>query len=249
MRIAVAGGTGVVGAQVVSRARERGHDVVVLSRATGVDVRAGTGLADRLAGVDAVVDCLNVKTNSRARATSFFTTTSRNLLAAEEAAGVSHHVLLSIVGIDRVGFAYYRAKVEQERVVEASGRPATILRATQFHEFGAQLLERTRVGPVALAPRMLAAPVAAGEVATALVDLAEGEPLADTVEIGGPDRIDVPTMIRRLLAARGSRLLVVPMSLPGGGAGARTGALTPDDPWRTGEQRYDDWLASGQPAG
>jgi uncharacterized protein YbjT (DUF2867 family) len=245
MRIAVAGGTGVVGAQVVARAGERGHDVVVLSRAAGVDVRAGTGLADRLAGVDAVVDCLNIKTNSRARATAFFTETTRSLLTAEKDAGVPHHVLLSIVGIDRVGSAYYRAKLEQERLVEAAGRPYTILRATQFHEFGAQLLERTRLGPAVVAPRMLAAPVAAAEVATALVDLAEGAPRDGTVEIGGQERIDVPTMIRRLLAVRGPRLLVVPVPLPGGGAPARAGALVPDEPWRTGEQRYDDWLAAG----
>jgi uncharacterized protein YbjT (DUF2867 family) len=245
MRIAVAGGTGVVGAQVVAQAEERGHQALALSRATGVDVRAGTGLADRLAGVDVVVDCLNIKTSSRSRATAFFTATTRNLLAAEEVAGVRHHVVLSIVGIDRVRFAYYRAKLAQERLVQSSGRPFTILRAAQFHEFGAQLLERARVGPVVAAPRMLSAPVAAGEVATALIDLAEGEPLGGIVDIGGPEPLDVPTMIRRLLAVRGPRLQVVPVPLPGLGRPARTGALVPEDPWRAGEQRYDDWLAAG----
>jgi uncharacterized protein YbjT (DUF2867 family) len=245
MRVAVAGGTGVVGAHVVGQLEARGHEAVVLSRATGVDVQAGTGLADRLAGADVAIDCLNVRTNSRARATRFFTRTTRALLTAEEAAGVGHHVVLSVVGTDRVGAAYYRAKLAQEEAVAASGRPATVLRATQFHEFGAQLLDRTRVGPVVVAPRMLSAPVAAAEVATALVDLAEAGHGPGTVEIGGPERIEVPTMIRRLLRARQRRLLVVPVPLPGGAAAARSGALVPDHPWRTGTQRYDDWLAAG----
>ncbi|MEU3473853.1 NAD(P)H-binding protein [Rhodococcus sp. NPDC006774] len=139
MKLAVAGGTGTVGVHVVEVARQRGHEVVVLSRSAGVDLVSGSGLSDALAGVDAVVDVASTQTISAKESMSFFAAVTRNLLTAEGAAGVGHHVALSIVGIDRAPHSYYAGKVEQERIIRAGTVPWTILRATQFHEFAGQI--------------------------------------------------------------------------------------------------------------
>ncbi len=243
LHIAVAGGTGQVGTHVTAVARARGHRVVSLSRGEGVDLTDGSGLGERLAGVDAVIDCLSIQTGSTRVATDFFTTTSRVLLEAGREAGVSHHLTLSIVGIDQIGFGYYRGKVAQEAVVKESDRPHTILRATQFHEFAEQMVERMGFGPVVVIPRMLVETVAAAEVAEALVDLAEERPRTDTVELAGPSSGWMPDLVRRLLRHRGRRTLVVPVPMPGAGRAAASGALTPAGvPWRRGRQEYDDWL-------
>ena len=244
MRVAVAGGTGTVGRHVVDELRRRGHETVVLTRSTGADVRRRESLAEPLAGAEAVVDCLNVATTRGRVAADFFTTTTRNLAAAGAEAGVARHVVLSIVGIDRTPTGYYRAKLAQEAAARESAVPVTILRATQFHEFPAQLLAQLRTGPVVFAPRMTSAPVAAAEVACALVDLVEQPPAAGTVELGGPERLDIADLIARLAVARGVRARVVPLRLPGaGGRAMRSGELVPDSPWRTGTQTWDEWLA------
>ncbi len=175
MRIAVAGATGVVGAYVVEEARRRGHDVVPLARSLGVDVAVGDGLDEALAGVDVVIDVLST-TEGGEKARAFYERTTTNLLRAEERVGVGHHLALSIVGIDGVPFGYYEAKVRQEELVEAGPVPWTILRATQFHEFAGQLLDRMGTRVVAPVPRMLSQPIAAVEVAAALVDRAESRP-------------------------------------------------------------------------
>ncbi len=161
MKIAVAGGTGAVGRHVVDVARETGHESVVLTRSTGVDLVAGEGLADALPGVDAVIDVASVQTMSDAASRAFFGAVTRNLLAAETAAGVGHHVALSIVGVDDAPYAYYAGKVLQEQLVEAGPVPWTILRATQFHEFAAQLHARMRFGPIVVVPALQSQPVAA----------------------------------------------------------------------------------------
>ena len=250
MRIVVAGGTGLVGRLLVAELERRGHSTVVLARSAGIDVRRGDGVADALAGADVVVDCLNVATTRGAVATEFFTSTTRSLVAAERAVGVGRHVLLSIVGIDRTPLPYYRAKLAQEEAARAgtgagAGAPElTVLRATQFHEFPGQLLGQLRRGPLVPVPRMLSAPVAAAEVAVALADLVDQPPDQQTVEIGGPQRLAMPDLVRRLARARGLRAAVVPLPLPGAtGRALRSGALVPDDPWRTGVQTWSDWLA------
>lgn len=244
MKIAIAGATGVVGRHVADAAAAQGHDVVPLARSLGVDVLTGDGLAARLEGVDAVVDCLNVATTRKRPAVDFFTTTTDNLLAAGERAGVGHHVLLSIVGIDKVPFGYYDGKVAQERRVRDSGRPATMLRATQFHEFAEQMLERAKVGPLVVAPKMLSAPVAAREVGAALVELAAGAPQAETLEIGGPERLEMSDLVARVAKARRAGK-VVATRLPGAAGKAMTaGHLVPSSPWRTGTQTWDDWFES-----
>ncbi|KNX37110.1 SDR family oxidoreductase [Luteipulveratus halotolerans] len=245
MKIAVAGGTGVVGTHVVREAEYAGHEVLSLSRSTGVDLTSGTGLAEHLRGVDAVIDCLSVETVKRKVAVDFFTTTTRTLLDAEQAAGVPHHLVLSIVGVDRVRYGHYDGKVAQEHAVRDSGRPFTILRATQFHEFAEQMSRRGRLGPIIAMPRIAAAPVAAREVAQALLDLAGLPPAGRTYELGGPERRDLVDMARALARRTGRRTPVVPLVVPGAASKAmRSGALVPHDPWRTGVETYDAWLAS-----
>ncbi|RNL61094.1 3-beta hydroxysteroid dehydrogenase [Nocardioides marmoriginsengisoli] len=244
MKIAVAGGTGVVGSVLVDQLAAAGHEPVVLARGAGVDLLTGDGLAGRLDGVDAVVDVTSIATTRGGPATEFFTRTTGTLLDAGRAAGVRHHVLLSIVGIDVTPFGYYVGKVAQERLVEDAPVPSTIIRATQFHEFADQMIDRSGFGPVVFAPVMQAAPIAAGEVAALLAGIATGAPQGRAGDVRGPEELSVPEMTRRLLRRRGSRRLVVPAPLPGkAGRAMRGGALIPDDPGTVGTQTFDQWLA------
>ena len=243
VRIAVAGATGVVGRHVVAELGRRGHEVVALARSHGVDIMRPDGLADHLAGVDAVIDTLGITTTRRKPATEFFVTTTRNLLDAERAAGVKRHVLLSIVGIDGSSFGYYRAKVAQEEAAQAVDPSVTILRATQFHECADQMLERAKAGPVVVVPHMRSATVAASEVAAALVDLAE-HPRSGKVEIGGPEEHDMPDLVRQVAEAKDVRSRVIAVKLPGAAGRAMTdGSLIPKNPWRVGTQTFDEWLS------
>jgi uncharacterized protein YbjT (DUF2867 family) len=242
--IAVAGGTGAVGRHVVDSVRRLGHRPVVISRSGGVDLVTGEGVDDALAGVDAVIDVTNIVTQNRGRATAFFETATRHLLAAEERQGVGHHVLLSIVGIDRVGLGYYRAKLAQEHLVRTGPVPWTILRASQFHEFAAQMLGD---GPVALVPSMLSQPVAAREVADELVRRATAPATGMAPELAGPQQERVPDMARRLATARGKRGLVLTVPVPGAtGRGMRSGALLPTGRGPRGRQTFDEWLTDAQ---
>lgn len=246
MLIAVAGGTGVVGTYVVSALERAGHEAVVLSRAAGIDLEAGTGLDDALAGVDGVVDVSNVATQSRRRSIAFFASATGHLLEAGARAGVGHHVVLSIVGSDRVDLGYYAGKREQERLTEAGPLPWSILRATQFHEFAGQVLAQTP-GPVAVVPRMRTQPVAASDVAAALAALVLGPPVGRSVELAGPREEYLPDMARRLLAARGARRKVVAVRLPArGGAAMADGGLLPGTDAQLSQQTFDDWLGAGQ---
>lgn len=240
MRIAVAGGTGVVGRHVVEVARERGHEVVVLSRSEGVDLTTGAGLIDRLAGVDAVIDTSNRPVQKRAEAEAFFRAVTRHLLEAERRARVGHHVVLSIVGIDGVDSGYYAGKRLQERVVAEGEVPWTVLRATQFHEFAEQVLQFARIGPFSLVPRMTSQPVAAREVAEALVDAEEAGPAGRSPDLAGPEVHQMVDLARRV--AHGRR--VVPVPLPGAaGRAMRSGALLPTGPGPRGRITFDAWLA------
>jgi uncharacterized protein YbjT (DUF2867 family) len=241
MKIAVAGGTGVVGRHVVEVARERGHGVVVLSRGEGVDLMTGAGLAERLAGVDAVIDTSNQTSQKREESEAFFGGVTRHLLAAEQAAGVGHHVVLSIVGIDDVDTGYYAGKRLQERLAEHGDVPWTVLRATQFHEFAEQALGFARIGPYSLVPRMLSQPVAAREVAEHLVDLAVAEPAGRAPDLAGPERLQMVDLSRKVAAGR-RRVVGVP--LPGAaGRAMRSGALCPTGPGPRGRTTFDAWLA------
>jgi uncharacterized protein YbjT (DUF2867 family) len=243
MRVAVAGGTGLTGRHVVAELAAHGHEPVVLARSRGVDAVAGPGLDEALESVDVTIDVTNVRTTRRKAATGFFEAAGRHLLAAEERAGVRHHVALSIVGIDRVDLGYYAGKRRQEEVLAAGRVPWTVLRATQFHEFAEQMLAMP--GPVALVPRMLSRPVAVAEAAAELVRLAVEHPRGMAPELAGPREERMPELVRRLLRARGGRRLVLPLPLPGAtGRAMAEGGLLPTSDGPRGTITFDQWLSA-----
>ena len=244
MRIAVAGGTGAVGRHVVEEAVARGHEVVVLTRSSGTDLTNGDGLVDALAGVDAVVDVVSTRTQKKEAARAFFGSVTTNLLAAEADAGVGHHVVLSIVGIDRVPSGYYEGKLLQEELTTAGAVPWSILRATQFHEFAEQALGVAAVGPFSLVPRMTTQPIAAFEVAAALVDLVEAGPQGRVPDLAGPEKRELVDLSRLVNHERRLGRRVVGVRLPGAwGRGMRSGALTPAADGPRGTWTFEKWLS------
>ncbi|MDE8668195.1 NAD(P)H-binding protein [Pseudarthrobacter sp. H3Y2-7] len=243
MNIAVAGGTGTVGRHVVSIARARGHHVISLSRAAGVDLVSGDGLAQALNGVDAVIDVANTSTLNGKKSVEFFTTVTGNLLRQEKAAGVRHHVALSIVGTEKAAAGYYAGKLAQETLVSKSDVPWTILRATQFHEFAGQMLRRSSVGPLVLVPRMVTQPVAAREVAEALVEAAEAGPRGRIPDLGGPERKQLAELVRAVAQKEGRKRRVIEFTAPGPlWRSMRNGSLVPEAGAAVGRQTFSDWL-------
>jgi uncharacterized protein YbjT (DUF2867 family) len=241
-QVAVAGGTGAVGRHIVDALTQAGHKVTVLARSTGVDLLASEGLVAALGSVSVVIDVSNSPASSRRKAVEFFDRATTNLLSAERQAGVRHHVALSIVGIDRVDLGYYLSKRRQEELVRAGDVPWTILRATQFHEFPAQLADRVP-GPLLPVPTMTTQPVAAREVAQTLIELALAEPTGQITELAGPEVHQMPDLARRLLRARGAHRAVLPIRLPGRLGRALAGdGLLPTDGARRGTQTFSDWL-------
>jgi uncharacterized protein YbjT (DUF2867 family) len=244
MRIAVAGGTGVVGRHTVEAVRAAGHEAVVLARSTGVDLTTGTGLVEALTGADTVIDAANVVTNSRRKSVAYFDVATRNLIAAATRTGTRHIVALSIIGIDRVPLAYYAGKQRQEQLLAQAGVPYSILRASQFHEFAGQVLDRVP-GPIALVPKMRTQPVAAAEVGQLLATLATGAPTPMT-QLAGPQEEQLPALARRLLHARGSHRPIWSPTLPAkGGKEMATGGNLPTGDYRRGTQTFDEWLQGG----
>ncbi|PPK92423.1 uncharacterized protein YbjT (DUF2867 family) [Kineococcus xinjiangensis] len=249
MRIVVLGGTGVVGRHVVAALRASGHEAVVASRSTGVDLLTGAGLDAALEGAGAVVDASTVATSRARTAVEFFTRSAEHVLAAEVRAGVRHHVVVSIVGLERVPLGYYAGKLAQERAVLAGPVPVSILRATQFHEFAGQMLDRMAFGPVAAVPVARVQPVAARDVGAALADLALGNPVGRAPEMAGPEVFHLPDLARRTAAARGARVRVLPLRLPGAaGRAMAAGALCPDGAFTCGSTPFAQWLAGSGPA-
>jgi len=244
MRLAVAGGTGTVGRHVVDVARERGHDVVVLSRSAGVDLITGAGIAQALDGRDAVIDVSSVLTQSAKESSEFYQRATTNLLAAEDTANVPHHVALSIVGSDKAPFGYYAGKKVQEQLVIAGRVPWTIIRATQFHEFAQQLYGQIKLGPINLVPKMISQPIAAREVGQRLVNLAEGEPVGRTADIAGPEVLRMVNMVRAYAEATDGRGPILEVTLPGGfGKAMRNGTLLAGPAADHGTQTYAEWIA------
>jgi uncharacterized protein YbjT (DUF2867 family) len=240
--VAVAGGTGAVGRHVVGALTQAGHEVTVIARSAGVDLLTGKGLTEALEPASVVIDVSNPRSSSKRKAVRFFGQGTANLLAAERQAGVHHHVALSIVGSDRVDLGYYFGKRRQEELIRAGDIPWTILRATQFHEFPAQLAERVP-GPVLPVPVMTTQPVAAKEVAQVLAELAVADPAGRVTEMSGPQVHQMPDLARRLLHARGSHRAVLPVRLPGRvGRDLAGDGLLPAGEGRRGTLTFDRWL-------
>ena len=223
----------------------KGDEAVVLSRAGGTDLTAGSGLRERLEGVDVVVDVTNTSGTQR-RATDFFEAVAGNLQRLGADAGVRHVVTVSIVGIDRAsGFGYYAAKLAHEAAATSGTVPASIVRATQFHEFPGQVLARSRRGPVALVPRMRVQSVSARAVAERLVSVAGGAPPAGTVQVAGPEERDLVDLARGVLDREGSRVRVLAVRIPGAaGRAMAAGALLPESAFDVIGPTFDEWLAS-----
>src|SRR6266481_2441778 len=201
MKIVVIGGSGLIGTKLVNNLRRQGYEVVAASPDSGVNTLTGEGLAEALAGAQVVVDLANSPSFEDTAVMKFFETSSRNLLAAEAAAGVRHHVALCIVGTDRLpDSGYLRAKMAQERLIKASGIPYTILRSTQFFEFMGRVADSFSDGKTVRVPPALVQPIFSGDVVAALADLVLGAPANDTLEVAGPEKLRFDELIRRVLA-------------------------------------------------
>src|SRR5262245_38415817 len=189
MKIVVIGGTGLIGSKLVNNLRQRGHEVVAASPSSGVNAVTGMGLAGALAGARVVVDVSNSPSWEDKAVLAFFETSTRNLLAAEETAGVGHHVALSVVGTERLlDSGYFRAKMAQEKLIEASKVPYTLVRATQFFEFLGSIAQSATEGQTVHLPPVMFQPIASDDVAAAMADFTVGAPVNGRVEIAGPER-------------------------------------------------------------
>ena len=245
MKIVVIGGTGLIGSKVVSKLREQGNEAVPAAPNTGVNTLTGEGLAEVLKGADVVVDVSNSPSFEDAAVLNFFTTSTTNLLQAEAAAGVRHHVALSVVGTDRLSESgYMRAKVAQEKLIEQSSIPYSIVHATQFFEFMKGIADGATVGDtVRLAP-VLIQPTAAEDVATEVAKVAVGAPVNGIVEVSGPEQFRLDEIVRRYLAAGADRRSVIADAHAryyGAELGERT--LVPDGNASIGGTRFEDWLS------
>lgn len=250
LKIVVIGGSGLIGKKLVNNLRHRGHDVVAASPSSGVDTLTGEGLDRALAGAQVVVDVANSPSFEDKAVMEFFETSGRNLLAAEANAGVVHHVALSVVGTDRLlRSGYFRAKMAQENLIQASEIPYTILRSTQFFEFvGAIAQSATDGQTVRLSPALLQ-PIVSDDVAAALADIAVGKPANGTVELAGPEPIRLDELVRRWLSAnREAREVATEVSALYFGVELNDQSLTPGKNPRIGPTRFEDWLSRSIPA-
>src|SRR3989441_2768154 len=244
MKIIVIGGTGLIGTKVVKNLRDKGHEVVAASPSKGINSVTGKGLAEALVGAQVVVDVANAPSWEDKAVLEFFETSGRNLLAAEAAAEVGHHVALSVVGTDRLlASGYFRAKMAQENLIKASLIPYTIVRATQFFEFvGAIAQSATDGQTVRLSPALMQ-PIVSDDVAAAMADVAVGEPLNGTVELAGPEPIRLDELVRQFLSAnRDARSVTTDVHARYFGTELNDQSLTPGNNPRLGPTRFEDWL-------
>jgi uncharacterized protein YbjT (DUF2867 family) len=250
MKIVVIGGSGLIGAKVVSNLRQRGHEVVAASPSKGVNTLTGEGLAEALVGAQVVVDVANSPSFEDKPALDFFETSGRNLLAAEKAAAVKHHVALSVVGTDRLTGSgagslsgYFRAKMAQENLIKASGIPFTIVHATQFFEFVKSITQSATGGSEIRLSSVLMQPIVSDDVAATVADVALGEPVNGMIEIAGPDQIRQDELVRQYLNATGDARKVVTDAEAGYfGITVNDQSLVPGDNPRLGPTHYNDWL-------
>lgn len=244
MRVAIAGGTGLTGRQVAGVLHRSGHQVAIVSRTAGIDILTGMGLANSLAGADAVIDVTNSPAADADQARAFFATITRQLLTAEQKAGVQRHVVLSIVGIDRVqGNAHYAGKRVQEQVALDGPIPVTIVRATQFHDFAGMMVSRTRQGDTATIAPLLVQPIAVPDVADVLAEAATGQP-GEMISVAGPEPQDLVDMARRTLAARGEKVKLIPTWRGPFSVEMAGEVLLPGPDARLARTTFDDWLAT-----
>jgi uncharacterized protein YbjT (DUF2867 family) len=247
MKIVVIGGTGLIGSKTVAILRRASHDVVAASPNSGVNTITGEGLKEALAGAQVAIDLANSPSFEDRAVMEFFETSGRNLLAAEAAAGVRHHVALSIVAIDRTDNGYFRAKVAQEKLIAASGIPYTIIRATQFMEFLGGIADASAEGNMVRLPPVLFQPIAADDVASVVAEMALAAPRNGIVEIAGPERAPFNEIVARYLKAVGDPRKVVrdPEARYWGGR-VEERSLVPLGEARLGRIGFDEWLRRSQ---
>jgi uncharacterized protein YbjT (DUF2867 family) len=245
MKIVVIGGTGLIGSKLVEKLREAGHDPLSASPDTGVDALSGEGLQEALEGAQVVVDVSNAPAWDDEAVMDFFQTSSRNILAAETAAGVSHHVTLSVVGTDRLqDSGYFRAKLAQEEAVKAGSVPYTILRAAQFFEFIGRIADSSANGESVHLPPVFVQPESADDVAAVLAELAVSEPANRIVELAGPEEFRLDEIVRRVLSATGdAREVIANIHARYFGAELDYFSLTPGGDARIAPTRFEDWLS------
>src|SRR6516225_5633656 len=248
MKIVVIGGTGLIGSKLVKKLREQGQEVVAASPSSGVNSLTGEGLADALKAASVVVDVTNSPSWEDAAVLKFFETSTRNLLTHEAAAGVGHHVALSVVGTDRLSESgYFRAKIAQEKLIKESSIPYTIVHATQFFEFLKGLADISMVGDKVHLPPVLFQPMAADDVAFGVTKIAVGQPVNGIVEIGGPEQFRVDELVRvRLASLKDPREVIADPNARYSGAKLSEKTLVPGNNARLGETRFETWLT--QPA-
>jgi uncharacterized protein YbjT (DUF2867 family) len=246
MKIVVIGGTGLIGTKVVASLRAKGHDALAASPSTGVNAVTGEGLAEALAGAQVVVDVANAPVWEDAAVLEFFETSTRNLLAAEAAAHGGHHVALSVVGTERMLVSgYFRAKLAQEILIKNSQIPYSIIRATQFFEFVKGIAQSASTDKTVTLPPALMQPIAADDVAAAVVDIALGKPLNGTIDLAGPDPIRQDDLVRQFITATGdSRQVVTDANARYFGISVDDQILTPGKNPRLGSIHFKDWLAN-----
>jgi uncharacterized protein YbjT (DUF2867 family) len=246
MKIIVIGGTGLIGSKLVAKLREHGQEAVAASPATGVNSLTGEGLADALRGASVAVDVTNSPSWEDAAVLQFFETSTRNLLAHEAAAGVRHHVALSVVGTEHMlESGFFRAKLAQENLIKASSIPYSIVRATQFFEFVEKIADSSTEGNKVRLPPVLFQPMAADDVASAIDRIAMSSPVNATVEIGGPERFRLDELVRRELAAlKDLREVITDPHAHYYGIQVSERTLVPNENARLGDTRFEDWLHS-----
>lgn len=244
MKIVVIGGSGLIGSKLVKKLREQGHEAVAASPNSGVNSVTGEGLAEVLKGASVVVDVSNAPSWEDKAVMEFFTTSTRNLLTYEAAAGVGHHVALSVVGTERLlESGYFRAKIAQENLIKASSIPYSIVRATQFFEFVKGIADLSTDGNKVRLPSALIQPMAANDVAGAVGRIAVGSPVNGIVEVGGPEQFHLDELVRRDLAARKDpREVVADPHARYYGIKVSERTLVPDNNARLGETRFETWL-------